>query len=380
MKLLIIGGTGILSTAVVNEAVNQGIEVTMVNRGKNQIFINSKAELVVCDIRKDMKRLPELLQNRQFDAVIDFLIWTKEQLTLSLESLGKLAKQYVFISSAQVYNTSINQVLQEDSEKPQELWNYSIRKYEAEVLLKEYCLKHNINYTIIRPGVNYGDTRIPYGIFPVIGCHWTFVERIKAGKPIVTWNNGQNRLNLTRVEDFAFGVVGLLGKKAALNEDFNVVGDNVYSWMDVLITLTDILKLELKTIDIPLEFYSSYFEGDQREGLLGGRACDLVCSNEKLKRVFPQFETRYDLKEGLKKTIRFYQDNNFYKGFDFHYDALHDLIIKDFLSLSHKKAKEIRFVDYGENGLKTKLRNYLCYQKNVHKNFWLIKKIGSLKK
>ena len=359
MELLIIGGTGILSTAVVNEAINQGIGVTMVNRGRNSIFVNSKAKLVTCDIRKNMHQLPDLLENRKFDVVIDFLIWTKEQLELSLKYLSKLAKQYVFISSAQVYNTSVDQVLREDSEKPQNLWKYSVDKYEAERFLKEYSSAHNINYTIIRPGVNYGDTRIPYGKFPVIGCHWTFVERIKAGKPIVTWNNGQNKLNLTRVEDFAVGVVGLLGKEAAFREEFNVVGDYVYSWMDVLTTLADILKLELKTVDVPLDFYSKYFEGDPKEALIGGRACNLVCSNEKLKKVVPQFETKYDLREGLKKTIEFYQKNNYYKGFDYYYDALHDLVIRDFSASKHIKMENIGFVDYDKKGLKVKLKNYI---------------------
>ncbi|SHH83446.1 Nucleoside-diphosphate-sugar epimerase [Fibrobacter sp. UWCM] len=381
MKLLIIGGTGILSTAVVNEAIGRGFDVTMVNRGKNKIFVNPDAELIACDIRKDMARLPEILQGRKFDAVIDFLIWTKEQLKLSLEVLGKLTSQYVFISSAQVYNTSISQEKNEQSEKPQKLWKYSINKYEAEEFLKEYCSAHDVNYTIIRPGVNYGDTRIPYGMFPVIGFHWTFVERIRAGKPIVTWNNGQNRLNLTRVEDFAVGVVGLLGKKSALNEDFNVVGDNVYSWMDVLTTMSDILGLELKTVDVPVDFYALYLEGDQKESLVGGRACDLVCSNEKLKRIVPDFKTMYDLKDGLKKTLDFYQRNNYYKGFDYHYDALQDLIIKDFSSLKyHRKISGLKFVDYDKKGLKNKLRNYLCYQKNFHSNSWLIKVLSSLKK
>lgn len=379
MKVLIIGGTGILSTAVVNEAINRGYDVTMVNRGNNAIFINEKAELITCDVRKDINRLASLLNNRRFDVVIDFLVWTKEQLAASLASLGKLAKQYVFISSAQVYNTSITQVLKENSEKIQKLWNYSIHKHEAELFLKDYCGKNGINYTIIRPGVNYGDTRIPYGMYPQMGFHWTLVERIKAGKPIVTWNKGLNKLNLTRVEDFAAGAVGLLGEEKALNEEFNVVGDFVYSWMDVLTTLGELLKIDVKTIDIPVDFYSKYYSGDQKEALVGGRACDLVCSNEKLKGVVPHFTTKYDLREGVKKTIEFYRNNNYYKGFDYRYDALQDLVIKDFSKLHKLKYDNIGFKNYGNDNLKGRMKNRIVYAKTYYQNSKIIQFFRRLK-
>ena len=218
MKLLIIGGTGILSTAVVSEAIEQGIDVTVINRGKNKRFNNPKAETIIADVRNNPAEVEKLLAGRYFDAVIDFIIWTEEQLKLSLSLFSKLASQYIFISSAQAYNTSIKGVLNEDSEMCQPLWKYSINKHKAEEFLRHYSKKNGINYTIIRPGVNYGSTRIPYGLFPAIGSHWTFVERIKAGKYIPTWNGGNNRLNLTRVEDFAFGLVGLVGNPAAYNE------------------------------------------------------------------------------------------------------------------------------------------------------------------
>lgn len=91
-------------------------------------------------------------------------------------------------------------------------------------------------------------------MFPFIGSHWTFVERIKSGKPIITWNKGQNKLNLTRVEDFALGAVGLIGNTKAYNEVFNVVGDYVYTWKEVLDTLGKLIGEEVKTIDIPLDF------------------------------------------------------------------------------------------------------------------------------
>lgn len=372
MKLLIIGGTGILSTAVVKEAIDKGIDVTMVNRGHNKAFINAKAELIIGDVRNNPDDIKRKLKNRHFDTVIDFLIWNKEQLDLSLSLFSDITEQYIFISSAQAYNTSIKGILTEESSKCQPLWKYSINKCKAEEYLKEYCLEHKINYTIIRPGVNYGSTRIPYGMFPMIGYHWTLVERIKAGKIIPTWNHGENRLNLTRVEDLAQGTIGLVGNKNAYNEDFNVVGDNVYSWKDVLTTLGEILGVKVNTIDLPVDYYASELDGDEKEGLLGGRALDLICSNKKLKEAYPEFHAKYDLKNGLQMTLQAYMDNNYYQGIDYTYEGKTDRIINKYLKTSKKHGEIIqRFINYPIG--KKSIHNWITYGESYYAKEYAIK-------
>ena len=368
MKILIIGGTGILSSAVVDECVNRGIDVTMINRGTKKVFLNPNAKLIIADVRKDAEKIAESLKGQSFDAVVDFLIWNEQQLDLSLSLFSKLAGQYVFISSAQAYNTSKNGVLTEDSELQQPLWSYSVNKVICEGKVRNYCDFHKVNYTIIRPGVNYGNTRIPYGMFPIIGKHWTLVSRIKAEKPIITWNNGQNRLNLTRVEDFAKGMVGLLGNPKAYNEAFNVVGDYVYSWMEVLQTLERVINTKVNVIDMRVDVYANELSGDTREGLLGGRSKDLVCSNEKLKSVIGDFTTEFTLEEGLKKTIQFYEDNDYYYGFDYVWDAECDRIINKYRrSKGLPIDKTLRFVSYNkESSFEYKQRKY-CYYRNYYK-------------
>lgn len=373
MKLLVIGGTGILSTAVVDEAVLQGMEVTMINRGSRKNLINDKAELIVGDVRNSPETIKEKLRGRHFDTVIDFLVWTKTQLQLSLSLFSDVADQYIFISSAQAYNTSIKGILTEESEMCQPLWKYSVDKCDAENYLIEFCKKNNVNYTIVRPGVNYGATRVPYGMFPAIGKHWTFVERIKAGKYIPTWNNGQNRLNLTRVEDLATGTLGLVGNKNAYNEDFNVVGDNVYSWMEVLQVMGNIIGKEVKTIDLPVDYYASELEGDEKEGLLGGRSQDLICSNDKLKSVYPSFTTKYNLEEGLRMTLDAYRNNKYFDGIDYNYEGVIDRIINKYRGKQNKNIEKQTFVQYSLDGLDSAKYSFIFYFMGYYCNYSFMK-------
>lgn len=361
-KVLIIGGSGILSSAVVDACIEKGYDVTMMNRGNNSAYTNPKARLIICDVNnEDDVRLKT--KDLHFDVVIDFIVYNLEQLKRSLSLFGHIANQYIFISSAQVYNTSIQKEHIETDETPQKLWKYSVNKDICEHYLREYCTSEHINYTIIRPGVNYDNRRIPYGMYPPIGMHWTMIARILAGKPIITWNKGRNRLNLTRVEDFAKGVVGILGNKKAYNESFNVCGDYVYSWQQVLNVLGENIGRPVATIDVPLEDYAKELKPGDREMLLGGRACDLVCSNKKLKSILPDYRSAIDLKEGISKIIEWYSANNYYQGFDYRWDAEQDRIIK---KIGDKKYKG-GYVAYSKERWLAALANKCNYMIEYHK-------------
>lgn len=379
MKILVIGGSGILSSAVVDRCIDLGYEITMLNRGRHKKYINPKAHLIICDVNQDDLVL-EKLQGLSFDVVIDFIVFNQEQLSHSLNLFGNIAKQYVFISSAQAYNTSLKKVLEEDDETPQPLWSYSVNKDKCEKFLANYCSTNNINYTIVRPGVNYDNRRIPYGMYPPIGMHWTIVSRILSRKPIITWNAGQNKLNLTRVEDFANGMVGLLGAPSAYNNVFNVVGDNIYKWQDVLDTLGELLDKQVNVVDIPVDLYANELNQNDREMLLGGRAQDLCCSNSKLKKILPDFKTKYDLKTGLQKTLNWYKENNYYNGFDYVWDAQCDRIIHQY-----NKSYKGRFVNYSDSRIVQTIANVCVYKTEYYKNkkmpllFWkVIKKINKV--
>lgn len=363
MDILIIGGSGILSSAVVDQCIDRGYNVTMMNRGNNSAYTNESANLIICDAR-DESAVRTKMSGKHFDVVIDFIVFNLEQLKRSLSLFGNIADQYIFISSAQAYNTSIQKEHVETDETPQPLWSYSVNKDICEKYLQSYCKEHRINYTIVRPGVNYDNRRIPYGMYPPIGKHWTIVARILAGKPIITWNNGENKLNLTRVEDFASGMVGLLGNPKAYNECFNVVGDYIYSWKQVLEILEKLLHVPVKTVDLPLSLYADELEKEDKEMLLGGRACDLVCSNTKLKSVVPEFHSTINLEKGIQMTLDWYRNNDYYQGFDYRWDAEQDRIIKNHSAIRFNGG----FRDYSSTSPLVCLSNRSTYNIEFFKN------------
>ena len=227
------------------------------------------------------------------------------------------------------------------------MWSYSVEKWASEQKLAEMAAETECKYTVIRPCVTYGDTRIPYGIYPRYGYHWTLCARILAGKPIITWNSGNNKCNMMRVEDFAVGVVGLIGNEKAYNEAFNICGDEAPSWNEVLTIVEEYLQKKAIRVDVTSEFYAERIPNRSGE-LLGGRAIDAINSNAKIKKVVPEFRQTISIKEGVCKTLNAYKSQNYQHGIDWAFDAETDLIIEEWCQQMNISPKQynLSYVDY----------------------------------
>lgn len=356
MKVLLIGGTGVLSTAVANEAVKQGIAVYMVNRGRRPL--PSGVELLKSD-KDDFATIERLIGSKTFDAVIDFLCFTDAQTTKSFNFYKKYTQQYFFISSCAVYDTRIEGVKTEDSSKVLPIWKYSVDKWASEEHLYKIATEAGVNYTVVRPGVTYDDTRIPYGIMPPYGYHWTLVERIKNDKPVIRWNKGENRSSMMRVEDFAVGVVGLIGNPKAYNEAFNICGDDAPTYNEVISIIEEWLGKKAVFVDVTPEFYARQMPAQKGE-ILGGRGLDAICSNTKIKSVVPSFHQSIRLREGVRKTLGSYVNSNYQKGIDWIFDACQDRTAKLWCKQTGAdySAYNLRFLDYLNNANREDKLNY----------------------
>jgi nucleoside-diphosphate-sugar epimerase len=364
MRVLIIGGTGVLSSAVSIEAIRQNMGLTMINRGNHMDLIPHGATLIKAN-NNDFVTIENSLKGQRFDAIIDFLCLNNEEITKSYNFYKNYTNQYFFISSCAVYDTTNCCIINEDSPKVLPMWKYSVDKWSCEELLVKLAKKDGINYTVIRPSVTYGNTRIPYGITPAYGYHWTLVERALHGKPIIRWNGGNNRCNMARVEDFAVGVVGLIGNEKAYNEAFNVCGDEVPTFNDVIDAISKWIKREVPTIDIDTDYYAKELS-DPGE-LLQGRAIDSVNSNEKLKAAVPAFKQSITLKEGVALTLQSYKDNHFQRGISWSFDAECDRIIMSWCKLKRTDVKRFNlgFIDYLGSATKAdKIQYWMEFHKN----------------
>jgi nucleoside-diphosphate-sugar epimerase len=360
MRILIIGGTGSLSSAVTSEALKQNIEVFMINRGTKMEFIPIGAHLLKSDIR-DKYHIEKLINGMHFDAVIDFICYRPEQIKNSFDLFKSHAGQYIFISSCIVYNIRLNNRLyDENSPRIISEWALNVNKNLCEDFLRSESGKNNINYTIIRPATNYGNTIIPNGGGG--GEHLFILNRILKNMPLITWNKGENRINVMHVNDFAVGVIGLLGNEQAYNEDFNIAGDETPSRTEILKTLSEILDKEIKTVDIPVKFFTNEMQSShEKELLLYWHSMSLKFSNQKIKSVVPNFGQTISLKDGLTMTFDSFKKNDYFEGKWYQYDGNQDRIIAEYTKNNHISIVDsnLHFIDYSNKGDKKDKANYI---------------------
>ncbi len=305
MNILLIGGTGILSTDVCSEALRRGNTVYMLNRGTRAYAFNEQAILIKGDIRKDsIRELRSKVGNVSYDVVIDFLTFNPDQMKKTLEIIKGVCSQYVFISSATAYQKSNEEeVITEKTSIGNSNWDYAYQKSLCENWLAENYKSFVNSWTVIRPYVTYNETRIPYAIVSD-GYYWAFVNRINIGKPIILWDSGKAKCTITNTKDFAVGVVGTFGNEKAYQEAFHVTSDERLTWRTVLDTIVAVNGKTAEIIDMQSDEICKVLP-EFKGVLYGDKGTNMLFDNSKIKQVVPDFKTNIYFKDGIKDTLKY---------------------------------------------------------------------------
>jgi nucleoside-diphosphate-sugar epimerase len=305
MEVILVGGTGVLSKDVAKQSIESKIDLYMINRGNRLRYVSEGANIIVGDINNPGE-LSNKLSEMEFDVVVDFLSYTPEQLTRNLKLFRNKCKQYIFISSATAYSTDYpEQLINEDTPLTNYEWGYSRNKILCEELMEEEYNKSGLQYTIVRPYITYGDTRIPYA-FISKKQQWTLVDRILNGKPVVVWDEGKNLCTLTHTEDFAKGVVGLFMNPKAFRQAFHITSDEHLTWVEVLEKIAEVVGKKAQIAYIPSKTIEKSFK-EMRGELSCDKALTRKFDNSKIKSVVSSFTCKIKFSEGIKKTIEHYQ-------------------------------------------------------------------------
>ncbi len=317
MKILILGGSGILSTDFTKKAIREDNEVYLFNRGKHQSIQDSRIHRILGDFRNEsVEELRKKIADISYDVVVDYLTFTPEHLEKSLAVLDGLYKQYIFISSATAYlKSDCNEIITEKSEVGNKSWDYAYNKYLCEKQLKT----KPINYTIIRPYVTYGETRIPFPIIP--NAQFTLLERIRHDKPVVVFEEGKAICTLTSTKDFAEVLYRLLLNPKAYCEDFHITSPFSQTWLDVYLELCRIIEKPPHTISASIEDIEKFFP-EYKAVLLGDKGTNMLFDNSKVMNAIDNSYTfQIDIKKGLRESVDYYLNNSIMQSIDFKFDG-----------------------------------------------------------
>lgn len=300
MKILFLGGTGIISTACTQLALARGHDVTLLNRSQRSPIQGARA--IVADIADP--NVGAKLSSETWDAVVDFIAFDEAAIEQRLALFRGKTRQYVFISSASAYQKPLSHFLiTESTPLANPFWDYSRKKIAAEDRLMRAYREEEFPFTIIRPSLTYGDLVIPLAVNSWTQS-FTSIARLRAGKPLIIPGDGLSLWTITHNSDFAKGLVGLLGHVGAIGHAFHITSGEALTWNQIYqLTAEAAGVAHPKFVHIASDFITACYP-EMTGTLLGDKSHSAIFDNSKIKRFVPGFAATTRFRAGIAQTIR----------------------------------------------------------------------------
>lgn len=306
MRILIIGGTGTISSAITRQLAASGHDLWLLNRGNRKNEVPTGVKQIICDINDEAEVLRQI-GDTMFDTVCEFIGFLPSQVERDIRLFKGRTRQYVYISSASAYNKPArSHIITEGTTLANPYWQYSRDKIACEELLMKEYRENGFPATIIRPSHTYCERSVPVSVHGLKGS-WQVLKRMIDGKPVIVNGDGSSLWTLTWNEDFAKGFIGLLGNPKAVGEAFQIMSDEQLTWNQIYQCIANALGTEFKPYYVASDFLATVApkEYDFTGNLLGDKSVTVVFDCTKLKRAVPSFQatTRFD--EGVRRCVAY---------------------------------------------------------------------------
>jgi nucleoside-diphosphate-sugar epimerase len=228
MKVLIIGGSGNISTAITRNLVERGEEVTLFNNDSKDVESEFKCKRIFGD-RTDFPRFEaQMKEAGAFDCVIDMICYHPPEVESDLRAFQGRVGQFIFCSTVDVYTkpASLYPVRENAERKPIPAFEYAYHKALCEKIL-ERGRDQGFPVTIIRPAATYNDTWCPLGL---IGSGQALLKRIRQGRPVIILGNGQSFWVSTHRDDVGRAFANAVGSPRVIGNAYHVTGEEWMTW------------------------------------------------------------------------------------------------------------------------------------------------------
>jgi nucleoside-diphosphate-sugar epimerase len=247
----------------------------------------------------DGEALAAALRDREFDVVVDLVSFAPAQLQALLRLFAGRCGQYMFVSSATVYEgVQPPNRLTEDARRVVGPWSYPQQKIDCEALLASEAKVSGQAYTVVRPYITYSDQRLAFGVWETHDV----LGRLEMGWPVVIGDDlVDTATSLTHASDLARGMVELMGNSAALNEDVHIASDETTTWREVFEKAADLLGGEANIVASTSDRMTRAFP--ELQGKLFDRALGRSFDNSKFLRMCPDFRFECSFEEGYASAL-----------------------------------------------------------------------------
>jgi len=320
MKVLFIGGTGIISSACSQLALDQGMDLYLLNRGQSVRPVPEGAKVLHGDIR-DAQSVKAALGDHTFDAVVNWIAFTTDHVEGDLDLFRGRTSQYVFISSASAYQTPPASLpVTESTVLDNPFWQYSRNKIACEERLVKAYREEKYPITIVRPSHTYDRTLLP------MDGGWTVVDRMLRAEKVIVHGDGTSLWTLTHHTDFAKGFNGLLANPHAIGEAFQITSDEWLSWNQIFEIVASAFNTTADIVHVPSDVIAEY-DPNWGAALLGDKTHSMIFDNTKVKHLIPEFICTTPFQRGMEEIAAWYNADPVRRKVDPAFNDLCDRIL-----------------------------------------------------
>ncbi|UUZ80737.1 NAD-dependent epimerase/dehydratase family protein [Paenibacillus sp. P26] len=309
MRVLILGGTGVISRCIAEQIAEAGMEPVLFNRGSKKHLFGRDMEWIIGD-KTDRDAFRELMKPQRFDAVIDMISFGADDARLTVETFKDKAGHLIFCSSTAAYQRPFRGVpIREDEEElcTSQAFPYAFHKAEMERYLQQVISAGTVPVTIIRPSLTYGIGGANLG---VLRQNRNVVERIRSGKPLVMFGDGTVPWSFSFAPDVARAFVLAAGNARTFGQAYHATSEEQHIWEDLYLEIGRLAGVEPKLVHISSELLAEA-KPDLFAHLYYEKSYAGLFDNSKIRRDLPGFQPRMTLTEGLKMMLDWYERDSF---------------------------------------------------------------------
>ncbi len=309
MRVLVIGGTGLISTAIVRRLLALGHDPVLFNRGKTAARLPRDVETLLGD-RENHEEFATKVQGVRADAVIDMITFDAARARHAVDVFQGHTGHYVFCSTVCVYGGPLSRVPALEDEPQTPVSAYGRGKSEAEAVFRAAFEAQGFPVTIFRPSHCYGPGQ---PLLDIWGYNPCLVNRLREGRPILVPGDGFGQWQPGHVDDMAKGFVGALGRGVTLGKAYNAVGDEVMDWRQFHERMGRAIGCEAHIVPMTTAQIIAGAPYDQSRMLEEIFQYHAAYSNAALKADVPDFSDLTPWEEGVRETARWMDEQQIHR-------------------------------------------------------------------
>ena len=305
MNVLVLGGTGVISRAIVTLLLERNHTVSVFNRGRQKLPYSGDVRQITGD-RLNREDFESRMRRESFDAVIDMICFNEADARSTVAAFKDNTDQIIICSSVAAYKRpyqSVPTVESAESLFDEPTFEYAWNKAQVERYLNEEIRSNQLPVTIIRPSLTYGPGAANVG---VLRQNYGIIDRIRKGKPLVMFGDGSTPWSFTFAPDLAKAFVGVAGNPQTYGQAYHACSEERCRWEDLYLEFGKVLGVEPQIVHISSELLVTA-NPDLFSHLYLEKTFSGLFDNSKIRSVIPDFVCDISLHDGIKMMVEWFE-------------------------------------------------------------------------